>query len=277
LVGKNIVFDSQWMDYVGNGKPLSEQQFQAWLKRLDRVYDSYEDLVGSKPAGVEKITIALRPGSEFPSNLIFSAASKTEKGVVHINKDDLINHQTRGPAFFKGIQSESVTEELLQGMAHVFVQNRSWGISARTESDLLIGYALEAVDGHYFFENIKMTGPQHIKGAFGIANIARTRNTITPITEPGKMNGVHNFYLFGLVETAGWDAYKKALRSYDDPKFTPSFTYKGKSPQHERARDLFDRLSQFSGKPDVLKSLPDKGELLEKHLPVTKTPTRQRD
>jgi hypothetical protein len=71
-------------------------------------------------------------------------------------------------------------------------------------------------------------------------------------------------YILGLVDKVGWETYQKAFRSYNDKTFTPQkFTTTGRAAQ---ARDLFDRIEHFGGKPGVLRTLPDRGVLLDKHF-----------
>ena len=118
---------------------------------------------------------------------------------------------------------------------------------------------------------------------FKIADNARLNGTITPIASSYfRKDNVHTFYKFGLASApgVGWDAFKLAFRSYNDPDFVPRYTYGGTPDrQHMNARDLFDRVAQFSeiaertGDPyDALRTLPDRGQLLDRHFPVFKTP-----
>jgi len=87
-----------------------------------------------------------------------------------------------------------------------------------------------------------------------------------------------DYYLFGLVGKVGWETYKKVFRSYADGSYTPKNYGKYEiTPSHEeryykapdkviRARDFFDRVAHFSGDPNVLRSLPDKGRILDLHF-----------
>ena len=305
LVGRNIVMDPQWLNFVGDGRQLTRQQFQAWVSRLDCVYDAMEDLVGSKPTRGDTIFVALRPASSFQRPTI---AGTGGNGIINVNREHGIRDQ-----FFRDISSNGITRLLPHEMAHIFAQNKQWEISQETTAEFIKAYVLESLAAHFgvlefrhgattnTFNTMAFTrGSQHRKRGFDIAYRGFRNNTLSPISPSyGNHNSVHAFYLFGLVDVVGWEPYRQAFRSYlPESGFIPRYIYRGpqggRAPTREAARDLFDRIAHFhevartSNDPavlrtvppnarnityeQVLRSLPDRGRLLETHLNVTKTP-----
>jgi hypothetical protein len=285
LISRNLVFHPEWLDFVGNGKQLTRQQFEAWLGRLDKVYDCYEDLIGSKPGLVEKIFVNLESSST-QGHVATASGPHTINIAKRALTTKIDNPVTR--AFFGEIRSGGVGSTLPHEMAHNFMSGKpinKQNVTDEVLAELLVSYALESLNTHYGIpgqprhlqggSSVALTrGSEHRKHTFDVPNRARQNNTIVAFPKlTHDKNTVHTFYLLGMVETAGWDAYKKAFHSYNDPNFIPPYTYSGgKDRNHEMMRDFFDRLAHFSDNPNALTGLPDRGTLLEKHMPVTKTP-----
>ena len=302
LVGRHIVFEPTWLEFVGNNRQLSRQQFQAWRDRLDRVYDSYEELIGSKPVSRDKMLVSLRPASDFPKPAVSGMVNRNTPGIIRINRDVLLlpAPHNAGRVFFANAQTPNgVPFVLLHEMAHLFAFHREWELSEETAAEFLTAYSLESLGFHYgmpgfshgprvFGAFAPTRGTQHREHGFGMAERAFRNNTLAPISAGyGLHESVSAFYKFGLagVNGVGWDAFKLAFRSYDDPNFVPRYQYRSAHSNnlharaHEQARDLFDRVAQFSeiarrtnNPNEALRTLPDRGALLDQHLPVTKTP-----
>jgi len=67
----------------------------------------------------------------------------------------------------------------------------------------------------------------------------------------------------GLVDKVGWGAYKQAFRSYNTPEGQQSVS----GGNAAVARDLLERIAGHAS----LRSLPDGGQLLNKHFPTRGT------
>ena len=78
------------------------------------------------------------------------------------------------------------------------------------------------------------------------------------------VEGVSKFGGILKINMSGWDTYKQVFRSYKDPDFTPK-RYRN-TGQNTWGRDFFDRIEHFSGKPGVLRTLPDNGAIYDKFL-----------
>ena len=298
LIGRNILFGPDWLEFVGTNRQLSRQQFQAWRDRLDRVHDSYKELIGSGPIAGEKITISAQPATDFRIATVSGSANGANR-IARINGDILRGTSNASRVFFESIRRGGVTHFVPHEMAHIFAHNRNWEIEHEATAEFLMAYALESLNFHYGVPGFnhdprqvsvfaQTRGTQLRELSFNVGLHAFRNNTITPIAgRYACLGSVHAFYKFGLagVNGVGWDAFKLAFRSYDDPNFAPRYQYRSSNSnrqqalRHEQARDLFDRVAQFSeiarrtnNPNEALRTLPDRGQLLDQHLPVTKTP-----
>ena len=279
---------------MGDDKPLTRQQFQALLERLDRVYESYEDLTGSKPAFGEVIFVFLRNFGE--KDIAAGNAHRSSITInINTNHPNFAGDRLGRRPFFESIHSNGTPGILLHEMAHTFATHRGWEITPEMAAEILTACAMESLDTHchqsYNSDGAPSItrGSKHRKQIFDLATRSARDGSIMPF--PSTLHfpaegpqAVYNrktvcaFYLFGLVDVVGWDAYKQAFRSYSDSDFIPLYLYQCQNPDaspnqkrpHERARDLIDRIAHFSGKPDALRLLPDRGEMLQLYLPVVK-------
>ena len=50
LIGRYVVFSTEWLELVGNGRDgtVTRRQFQAWRDRVDRLYECYEKFIRSR-------------------------------------------------------------------------------------------------------------------------------------------------------------------------------------------------------------------------------------
>jgi len=268
LVSKNLVFGKEWLLYVGDNKVLSGQQFQAWVGRLEAVYDSYADLVGSKPRN-EKIFVHITPPQQ-------GSAAHAHGG--HGASGICINGRNIAQVLQPIRQNSSTTHIVPHEIAHVFSIGREWEIHPEDIVELLVSYAMEKTGFHYGvssagslvqYERLTTSGAQHRRQQYdkAIANMRSAR------PNPSRY-GPESVYLLGLVDEVGWDTYKKVFRSYpDNRRGTPVYTrFMSDEQKVLRARDFFDRVERVSGKPGVLRSLADKGEILDKYFTVATTP-----
>jgi len=280
LVGKHVVFDSKWSTYIGPGKPLTQKQFEIWRDKTDKVYESYVDLTGTTPVKGEKIFVDLQPGKVFPNSETAHAHGTTN--VICFNKDS---------QSFKSILQELASHDsynatIMHELAHLFANDQNWEVAAESIPDVLIAYAMETISGAQYgipgdrrFFGQKTVGTAHRKRVYDRASDALRASKIDALK---RGSSVYELYIYGLVDKVGWDTYKQVFRSYNDKAFTPN-KYSTRN-QITQARDFFDRIEHFSGKPGVLRTLPDKGVLLDKFFNVqvaqqnlTPAPTAQRN
>jgi len=153
-------------------------------------------------------------------------------------------------------------------LAHVFSRGPAWEIEPESIVELFTSYALENIpEARYGSTSVQTTGTQHRLRKYQTA-LNSTKTTSAAFDANSKGAAAYDVYLLGLVDAVGWDAYRKAFRSYDDKNFKPNqYSNEGKG-NVRNARDLFDRIEHFSGKPGVLRTLPDRGALLDKHFNV---------
>ena len=267
LVGKHVVFAKEWMDFVGPNKPLTHQQFHMFRNKADMVFESYEDLIGKKPVHGDKIFINLREFIDQNTGLVgkLSGLASPQHNVFCINSG--------GPTFKRDLQAiashGSAYYTIMHEMAHVFSSGNKWNTDYESTVNLITTYALETN------REIQYGSPSE-RGVYlqkTVGNQQRLRNyqrTVDEFKKTGNMKAfggtgdAYELYLLGLVDKVGWDVYKQTFRSYDDKNFVPNVY--AKESRYVRARDFLDRIEHFSGKPDILRSLPDKGSLLDRHF-----------
>ena len=264
LVGEHVVFDNKWLEYIGQGKPLTPQKFEIWRNKVDKTFESYVELTGGTPAGGEKIFIDLRLTKDF-ANKNHSGHAHTMENVICINRD----------AFIKSTLQEiashgSADKVVMHEMAHIFAKRKAWEIDIENITHVLMSYAMETNKFQYggiprnasiFLQ--KTVENQHRLRRYQVAIDSYKANKIEDFNTN---NCAYIFYTMGLVDKVGWDAYKQTFRSYNDKGFIPNKYESVGNSKVIRTRDFLDRIEYFSGKPGVLRTLLDKGALLDKYF-----------
>ena len=266
LVGRNVIFSKDWLTVMPY--KLTKLQFEAYRNVADVIYDSYVELIGQKPPYGDIILIDTESMHEGPINA--SGRAYAAWNLVHIH--------VSGPTLTIIGQEGGWHKTTAHEIAHIFTpHNYGWSANDRESiADFFACYAKETMR----------------LGKFELRYRESRRNFRTDKIETFRGRHEHNgcafeFYLYGLVDKVGWETYKKAIRSYNDnnfipnmyeeiPKLEPSATEEEKQSYAKRkaivsARDFLDRVEHFSGKPDVLRSLSDKGALLDEHFNVKVT------
>jgi len=193
----------------------------------------------------------LQPKSSFRGNDTLTCAHAHEPSIC-FNLDGVYNKKD-----WRNILAPTSHQTATHEMGHCFAGLRAWDADCETMAELLMAYADEKL------------GPK-----IGVTNRAGYRNmrynehfttkkTIGQFSAGSEGPSVYRFYLFGLAapDKAGWDAIGKAIRSVKN-------TGKNSWFNTEAARGFLDRIEYFSGKPGILRTLPDKGELLDKYFNV---------
>ena len=263
LVGRHIVFDKKWINYVGQGKPLTPQQFEMWVKRLDRVYDSYVELTGSKPNRsrgiVEKVFIDIVPRSKMSGPSIV-AHSHHDSPVICFNKD----HQTFR-TMFRQVAKGCYDYFMMHELAHKFENNTNWCADIEALVDMLVSYALESIRGahyHDYDNRQRVEGAQHRRQLYGrsvakhnIGSLKKNRGTSGTRYDASALDIMN----LGLVDVVGWEAYKQTFRSYDGER-------RFLGGNDGAAREFLDRLEHFGGKPGIHRSIPVMAAVVDKYF-----------
>jgi len=274
LVGKHVAFHSKWLEYIGPNKPLSRRQFEIWRDKTDSVYESFEELLGTGPGRNGDLKI-------FVHTLTTTASgghAHTDAGLVCLNN----TNKFFGASLQEVAAHGSSHHALMHEIAHIFNARNRWDIDQEGIVDLLIAYAMEHNKGLQYGGVVRGTdihwhktvGNQHRQRRVQRALDNARANKIAPFNSGRTASSVHDLYVLGLVDKVGWDVYKQVFRSYNDKDFKPNTYARDDSDNafnriaRPLTRDFLDRIEHFSGKPDVLRSLPDKGELLDKHFNV---------
>jgi len=270
LIGRNVLFGPRWLEVVGPGKPIPPQPFQQWRDRLDVVYEKFADLIGQGPGQqgeMQKTMIELFPRASFRTSLIAGSAASN---MALINKDHPLFIKEQVPGI---VWHNSLNVVLLHELAHCFTIGKRFTYDAEAICDLLTAYALESIRGASVGrpggvgKHELLVGDQFRKQYLeGIqTRVRQNPNQIPTSTDGGGLSA--NVYMsLSPVDAVGWEPYKQVFRSYNDENYTHQFRYSGGSSAVRRAREFFDRLAHFSGKPDLMASLPDRGQIFDRHF-----------
>ena len=272
-VGRNIVFSKNLFNHaVGPGRPLNRQEFEAWRERLDKVYEAFVDFIGTNPG---KIYFDAPPSDKFPAPTAHTAIGNRVTsitttgghyhpgtGVICINVD---SPAARSEWRMIGTLN-STGKVAMHEIAHVFESRQIWSVDEETFAELLISFGME--NAGFQYANRRGTiirGNTHRKNGYNDALGSFWRNSLPAFSRSSYESSAFRLYLFGLVDRVGWDTFRKVFHSYAGER-SPS---RNRSVQRvERARDFLDRIEYFSGRPGILRSLPDHGKLLDQHFNV---------
>jgi len=269
LVGRNVLFGPRWLEVMGDGKPMPRAPFQQWRDRTDMVYDAYADLVGQGPGEqgeMQKILIDLRSNASFRTANVAGMASSN---LVRINKD----HPSFSRSSIPGIvRYNSLDFVLMHELAHCFTNGKRFTAEPESICDLLMSYVLENVQGARIGTsggggvNEPAEGTQFRKRQLDrvIANLRANR--LATFSNNPLGGTAYDYALLAPVDVVGWEPYKQVFRSYNNENYAHDFTYSGGDSRARRAREFFDRLAHFSGKPDLMVSSAMGRQLFDRHF-----------
>jgi hypothetical protein len=265
LVGRNIVFSKNWLKHIGPNKQIARQIFTQWRMRCDKIYDCYEKLTGGPPTYGKKV---FWDTFKFTQPHHIGAAHAHGYSMCYGEPDDAMWEELQ-----KAMREGQVIVWMIHELSHVFSFGKEWDVAPETSVAFLTTYFLENTDMWY---GTGGTPPRHYgtlarKQWFGETLAAYKSNAHSLETFANTHNrNVWVFYFWGLVDKVGWQPYEKAFQSYNDTPLKLAANIGGEDRRKARARDFLERIAKFSGKPNVLRSLPDKGKLLDEHLtPLT--------
>ena len=301
LIGQYVVFNTNWLQLVGNGRDhiFTRQQFQTWRNSLDRLYECYEKFVGQKPLA-NMLFILLLPGR-------FVGAAAGGAGLGAVFRDN--SHDSFRGMLANNVQCFVTMHEVAHNFTSI-IRHPSWFADGEGVADFLVYHAIENCG---FRVNPSMSGPQNRRASFQrILGAFQNNNNIEPFRAGpsgphANRNNAYEFYMYGLVDVVGWEAFGRAIRSYHNGTYTATKRYDPgervpnrfggnrisfESEANARAHEFFDRVAHFhdlarqdpvlarsipaAGRnltgTQALRSLPDKGRLLDEHFTVQTTP-----
>ena len=298
LVGKHVVFSKDWLKYIGPDHELSKQQFEQWRNNTDKIYDCFEKLTGAPPNNGRKVFITIEPIEVHgaTTNVVYNRINFNENGAA---------------MGWRAVRAGSWNKIMIHEMAHIFDNGKAWNAETESIAEFMVMYVLENTDAWRWerpraaskttyrmqrsllawseyrqsvADRQSSTDPAVLHELSPTASPARTATDIEDKKEEDKKletfvqyrGGAYNCYLLGLVEKVGWEPVEKAFQSYND--YPPNYNHvaRGEARQKMRARDFFERIAYFSGNPDILRSLPDAGALLDEHFNAEPSAATQR-
>lgn len=272
LVGRNVAFSKDWLAAMSDGL-ITPAQFTQFRNIMDRVYDSYEELVGGKPPYGKKVLICFNNQSGEGA----VGGHKHERcNCICINSDP-----TQSFIFFGAINQGALNEMPLHELAHAFGRYRNIEL-VEDLADVLVAYALESNKGltiatkptiHSTNNKSGLTIKRELRFTpvsgtqYRLAKLERMANSNLKSRNSGSLSdstSIYKYYLLGMADKAGWGAFKKAFRSLDDESYKSRYRFSGGANEDVAAVDFLMRIAEQSRNPErVLHSLPDNGRLLK--------------
>lgn len=223
---------------------ITDEQMDAWVKNLDKVYEAYIDLVGEAPYNGEKIMILNTPGIE-PG--YWALAGNPILWNSNVKVEDVINRTAEFDDWGFGI-----LHEIGHDFSHANIKgDGAWNWNDEIFANFRMSYALEVCDGTVSQRNVCYKGAD-------IINYYKIFYDETIGAGLAKNNGDALHYTFlRIKEKYGWEVYKKAFRTLyattnaDLPKFKGSY---------EKFLYFLSHVSEAAGE-DVTKSCYTEQEL----------------
>ena len=294
LLGHNVVFEDEWKQFIGEDGVISEENFATFRDRSDQAFQLGLELIGSHHIPHNLLSIAVENEDYF----------EREGTAAHYHRDSA-TRTTKSQICWRSDHAEDrlrIVEETgswtftqMHEIAHTFIG--PWMSESESFANFIIAYIMEHSDAQFVVSewlsefdmellgiedpNMMIRGEQYRELMF-----RRAEHMREPERQMGALGAfassaraTHSgldFFLYGIVNEAGWEPIKETFRSFNEQDFRPeminlSWVSWGGSPYErnfERARDFIDRAVVFSGNPDLLQSLPHGQELLEDHFPI---------
>jgi len=295
----------------GKGDTVTRQQFQEWRDRIDNLYECYEKFVGHRPIAYPIILIHYRSipnllGSASGGyvSIARNHTTTTHQGMRLSNGLSSTMMHEMAHNFINFSRRYNSRGELSNSQVGLWFNTDpgiAWFANVEAECDFLGFYAVENCG----FRTPGATGStlrrnkiQRLLQNFRDNNLVQFRGDGPGVNAHAHSNNnAYEFYLCQLVDVAGWETFGRTIQSYSNGTFTPTKIYtpdseKSQRTQHVRAHQFFDRLAHFhdlarqdpqqarnipaAGRnltgEQALRSLPDRGRLLDEHFTVATTP-----
>ncbi|MCM1501957.1 MAG: M60 family metallopeptidase [Bacteroidales bacterium] len=179
---------------------IPDTDVDKWLENLDRVYESYADLVGDCPYNGERITVLTTPGIE-PG--YWALAGNPILWNNHVGIEKLLKNTAENGDWNFGVLHE---------IGHTFSPgtvsgNGQWNWNDEIFANFRMSYALETCGGAVSQRNVLYLGRE-------IIDYYKIFYDETIGSGIARNNGDALHYTFlRIKEKYGWDVYKKAFRS----------------------------------------------------------------
>lgn len=182
---------------------VTDEQMDQWLSKLDKVYESYHELVGDVPYGGRKIHIINTPG--------------IEKGYWALAGNPILwNGRVKVTEVIeRAVNLDDWGFGILHEIGHVFSARNargrgSWNWNDEIFANFRMSYAIEMCNGGVSQRNIIYRG-EDIRNYYKIFYDETIGQNIA------KNNGDALHYTFlRIKDKYGWDVYKKAFRNLYD-------------------------------------------------------------
>ena len=263
LVGRNVVFDKKFLQYG-----VTREQFARTVRTVDRAYDLINELVGTKPLSGEIIYVYC--------NLLHSKTSTWTAvgGMGRTNRTSIVGINGHKHDYVKTLLSSDDGGVIPHEMAHSFIYKQPYHfVNHSLICGIIDPYVWEALG-----QKAKAQGAHYrlLKRAHDNNRKGVISTNYNLHSQAGAVSDIYVIEMFGKV---GYEPFKKALHSYHDESYPPQYTYttlprpaagyNGSGPGTDKQIvEFLDRVVYFSGKPNILNTLSDNGELLKKFLVI---------
>jgi hypothetical protein len=273
LDGK-VIFDSSWTKLINDmfengyrylGEPfpvppvsreIAMQNFQLLQDRMDSAYVALSELTGQGPIG------EWGDGNNVRAYVVPNE-QQDEPGVAKSNTNEfLIRRQHAINELHEIIMSDySKHPDNANRWGYIFLHELGHLFDItyhdrESTANLLAAYVLEKFGGRF-----RGVGePEKFRRDRFEASAQRYYDGVMKDFQHGgsEHNTAFTMYSFGLVEHAGWDAFKQAFQSAAITQIDPSM------PRMSRAVVFYDEVAKADGRGrDIFKLLPDGGQLFE--------------
>lgn len=235
LIGRNVVLSREW-----RFTSFTHEQLAAVRTSADRIYDGFVDFTGRTPYNGTKVLVSIaRTGKDA------TAHAHRHANIICFDGNDL-----------KSYDLNSCNRIMAHELGHTFTFGTKYYVNDATSeplANLFRAYALEQSD--IMDDKNKQKYRKKRYEQMGKINFG----SLPPYSKKSYDHSALEFYFFGLVEEVGWEPFKKTFRSYNIGANPTGKIYKSKYRGTAQMNDFLKRVEHFSGKQDVLESLPDKG------------------
>ena len=297
LVGRNIVFDNNFLDYIGDDENgiITQENFIQWRDNLDNAFDALVYLTGRLPKDGQKVFV----------NLDNSALSGLAEGRAynHMSQITLTRFWIEGE-LDRVNRTGSPGFLALHELAHVFEIQQPFRGHGESMANFFVSFMMditqtgiterdmhgEAARGD--FDDEKLLTGQDFRDWQLERALQEHNSSDEHALFPRSARSTHSqfdLWLYELVEKIGWKPFVQAFRSYSDEQFqqTRDYVYYSSNPlinengtrnsgELGQVRELLLRVAHFADNPELIQSLTG-GERFDERLNVEPMPRERAD
>ncbi len=200
--GRNIKVDLADSYLKGS---ITPENLTRWIKHLDAAYDAYYDLVGTKPANGEKISI-VASDENYGALWVYSGRPTIywQKNCI---KDGL------KPVNDYDDWSFGVLHEL----GHLFDIDGRWNFDAEFWANTKMIYVLESLNARVLVNNKIRVGGEIVQYYYSESPYGSYINTLGK-SDPTFSGDALTYMFIQLKNQVGWNAFKSAFRYISDKR-----------------------------------------------------------